>query len=137
METEINKRFNTEHITEKLIAEKLNLLKGKIQQIPPLFSAKSVNGVRAYELARGGVKKTLNPVEVEVFNYDIIDYQTPVLKLKINCSKGTYIRSLARDLGEKVDSGGHLTALKRTAIGDYLLVNAYDFEKFKKKLNIM
>lgn len=137
LETKIDETFKTGHITEKLIAEKLNLFKGKIQQIPPLYSAKNINGVRAYKLARKGIKKILNPVEVEIFDFNILSFNSPVLKLKINCSKGTYIRAIARDLGESIDSGGHLTALTRTAIGDNLLVNAYDIEKFKKILNIL
>ncbi len=137
LETEIDATFNTDHITEKLIDEKLNTFIGKIQQKPPMYSAKNINGVRAYEFARKGVQKTLKMAEVEIFNFEIINFDTPVLTVKVNCSKGTYIRAIARDLGELLNSGGHLTALKRTAIGDYTSNDAYNIEKFKNSLNIL
>ncbi|GAH40637.1 unnamed protein product [marine sediment metagenome] len=137
LETRINKTYDIEHITMSLIAEKLASFRGKIQQIPPLFSAKNINGVRAYKLARKGIRKQLKAAEIEIYDYNILDFISPVIKLKIKCSKGTYIRAIARDLGERVGSGGYLTALKRTAIGDYLLVNAINVEKFKKKLNFL
>ncbi len=137
LETEIDETFDVEHITEKLITEKLGLFTGKIQQEPPLYSAKNIHGKRAYKYAREGVEKKLNPVEVEIFDHEIINFHSPVLKLKINCSKGTYIRAIARDLGKSLNSGGHLTALKRTAIGEYFLSDAYNIEKFKKNLNIL
>jgi tRNA pseudouridine55 synthase len=137
LETEIDATFDTRHITEKLINEKLGAFIGKIQQAPPLYSAKNINGVRAYELARKGVQKNLKKSEIEIFNFEIISYDNPVLTVKINCSKGTYVRSIARDLGEILNSGGHLTALKRTAIGDYTANDAYNIEKFIKNLNIL
>ena len=137
LETEIDATFDTRHITKNLINEKLSAFIGKIQQAPPLYSAKNINGVRAYELARKGVQRSLKKAEVEIFNFEIISFSNPVLTVKINCSKGTYIRSIARDLGEILNSGGHLTALKRTAIGDYTSDEAYNIEKFKKNLNIL
>jgi len=137
LETKIDQTFKFRHINEKLIAQKLNLFKGKIQQIPPLYSAKNVRGVRAYELAREGVIRALNPVEVEIFDSELIEFKSPLLKIKIICSKGTYIRAIARDLGKSLNSGGYLTALERTAIGNYSLANAFEVEKFKKKLNIL
>jgi tRNA pseudouridine55 synthase len=137
LETEINARFDTDHITIELIEEKLKTFTGKIQQTPPMYSAKNINGVRAYELARKGVHQSLKKAEVEIFNFEIIEFSNPVLILKINCSKGTYIRSIARDLGASLNSGAHLSALRRTAIGTYKSDDANNIEKFIKNLNIL
>ncbi|MBN2523037.1 MAG: tRNA pseudouridine(55) synthase TruB [Bacteroidales bacterium] len=137
LETKIDQTFEYKHINEKLIAQRLNLFKGKIQQIPPLYSAKNIRGIRAYELAREGVTRALDPVEVEIFSSELIEYKSPLLKIKIICSKGTYIRAIARDLGKSLNSGGYLTALERTAIGNYSLADAFEVEKFKKELNIL
>jgi tRNA pseudouridine55 synthase len=132
LETSIDKTYSVDHITREMIEKKLPQFLGKIEQIPPLFSAKYVDGVRAYELAREGVKKELMPSSVEIYKIDIIDYAAPILRLKILCSKGTYIRSLARDIGTVLNSGGHLSALRRTAIGEYSAERAINFENFLK-----
>ncbi len=135
LETQIDKTYPTNHINLELIQEKLIQLTGKIQQEPPLFSAKKFNGVRAYELARSGVEKKLDSVEIEIFSIHVIQFERPVIKLRLTCSKGTYIRSLARDLGILLQSGGHLSNLRRTAIGDYSVESAWGIENFKRKLN--
>ena len=137
LETEIDKKYNTGHITEIMINDCLHKFTGNISQVPPLFSAKFINGTRAYELARNGVKKELNPVEVEINNLELLSFNNPCIRLKINCSKGTYIRSLARDIGFELNSGGHLTALERTAIGNYSISNAIEIEDFMKKMNVL
>jgi tRNA pseudouridine55 synthase len=137
LESQVDKIFPTDHISLELIKEKLIQLTGKIQQEPPLFSAKKFNGVRAYELARSGVDKRLNCVEVEIFSIDLINYEKPILKLKLVCSKGTYIRSLARDLGSMLQSGGYLSKLRRIAIGDYSIDSAWEIENFKRNLNFV
>lgn len=137
METEIDKTFSTDHITKELLTEKINGFVGKSDQRPPLFSAKNINGVRAYTYAREGVKKNLKSQKIEIFSFEIIDFNKPVLKAKIKCSKGTYIRAIARDLGSAVNSGAFLSGLIRTGIGDYTIDRAINTEKFERKLNIL
>lgn len=132
LETKIDQRYSFDHIDITKINNCLMKFVGNIEQVPPLYSAKFIEGTRAYELARNGVNKELKPTLVEIYNLEIISYHSPVLELKINCSKGTYIRSLARDIGKELNSGAHLTALKRTAIGDYTLESAFDIENFIK-----
>jgi tRNA pseudouridine55 synthase len=134
LETKIDKTYNTGHINKALIQQKIQLFSGKIEQVPPMFSAKYVNGVRAYELARVGVKKELKPSLVEIFKIELLNYNAPVLTLKILCSKGTYIRSLARDIGIELNSGGYLSALRRTTIGSYSVENAMNVENFIKEI---
>ena len=137
LETEIDKTYSIDHINTSLLSEKINLFKGKIKQIPPLFSAKKINGKRAYEFARNGIEKKMEPVEVEIFGIKIISYDKPVLQLNVKCSSGTYIRSLARDIGKVLDSGAYLSGLKRTAIGHYNIKGAMDVEKFQNNINIL
>ncbi|MGD2035398.1 MAG: tRNA pseudouridine(55) synthase TruB [Bacteroidales bacterium] len=137
LETEIDKTYPVDHINEKVLYSAVRSFRGKIKQIPPLYSAKNLHGVRAYELAREGIEKELDPVEVEIFDIELLDFNSPVLKLRINCSKGTYIRAIARDLGENLASGAHLTSLVRTGTGRYILEDAFDIINFKKKLNIL
>lgn len=137
METEIGETFPVEHITEELISRKLEGFLGKSDQVPPLFSAKNINGVRAYKYAREGIEKKLSPKEIEIFSFQIIQFNKPLLKVRIRCSKGTYVRAIARDLGIAVDSGAYLSGLIRTEIGNYTLKGAIDTEKFKRKLNIL
>ena len=137
LETEIDKRYCTGHITLELIVEAINKFVGRIEQVPPLFSAKNINGTRAYTFAREGIQKELKPQIVEIFSFEIIAFTLPVLKVRIECSKGTYIRSIARDLGYELNSGAHLSGLIRTGIGHYTLDMAITTEKFKEKLNIL
>ena len=137
LETEIDKRYCTGHITMELIDEAINKFVGRIEQVPPLFSAKNINGTRAYTYARKGIQKELKPQIVEIFSFEIIAFTLPVLKVRIECSKGTYIRSIARDLGHELNSGAHLSSLVRTGIGQYTLDTAINTEKFKEKLNIL
>jgi tRNA pseudouridine55 synthase len=137
LETQVDNNYPTDHINIKLINDNLPELTGKILQEPPLFSAKKFNGVRAYELARSGVEKKLDRVEVEIFSIELIYFVNPILRLKLVCSKGTYIRSIARDLGSMLQSGGYLSSLRRTSIGDYSVSSAWDVENFKRKLNFM
>ena len=100
--------------------------KGKQLQKPPLFSAKKVNGVRAYDKARAGSTLLLKKVEIEIKELELLDFTLPVAKVKILCTKGTYIRSFAYDLGKFLNSGAHLTALERTKIGDFSIDKAID-----------
>ena len=137
LETAFDQQFAWEHITDSLLVEKLNDFKGKILQVPPVFSAKKFDGVRAYEFAREGIKKEMKAVEIEIYELEIMNFKSPVLQLRVRCSKGTYIRSLARDLGEKLQSGGYLSNLRRTAIGEYHVDEAETLENFQKKLNFL
>jgi tRNA pseudouridine55 synthase len=137
LETEIDKTFPFEHVDKEFISQKLELFIGKLQQEPPIFSAKKFNGKRAYEFARQGIDKKMKSSEIEIFSIEMIHFLRPVIKLRMTCSKGTYIRSIARDLGIMLKSGAHLSNLKRTGIGDYSLTTAWDLEKFKRKLNFV
>jgi tRNA pseudouridine55 synthase len=124
METEIDNQYPFEHISEELIKSVLPSFSGKQEQIPPVFSAKLIDGKRAYEYARTGKTPEMKPANIEIHNMELLDYSAPVAKIKINCSKGTYIRSFARDLGLALNSGGYLCKLRRTASGEYNVVNA-------------
>ncbi|MBN1598433.1 MAG: tRNA pseudouridine(55) synthase TruB [Bacteroidales bacterium] len=137
LETEIDHEYGICHITEDLIAENLKKFKGKNKQIPPLFSAKNINGIRAYKLARGGIQQELEANEIEIYELEIQEYVMPLLKLRIKCSKGTYIRSLARDIGIALGSGAHLSALRRTAVGQFNIDSAIQIENFKRELNFL
>ena len=137
LETPINRRFEISHISEPLLRDLVKSFIGTHEQKPPSFSAKYINGKRAYELARKGRTVELKPKLISIYNLDIMSYSEPVLKIRINCSKGTYIRALARDIGKKLNAGAHLIALKRTGIGDYTLEKAISFDEFKKLLELM
>jgi tRNA pseudouridine55 synthase len=137
LETKIDKMFPTEHIHIELVKEKLKCLTGKMEQVPPLFSAKKFDGKRAYEYARSGIDKKLTSSEIEIYSIEIMHFKMPVLKLKLKCGKGTYIRSFARDLGIMLQSGAHLSKLRRTYIGDFSVDSAWDIENFKRKLNFL
>ena len=113
-----------------------NVLKeftGTFKQMPPQFSAKKIQGKRAYQLARKGKKVKLEPVDVLVHNIELLDYKWPVIKLKIHCGKGFYVRSLARDIGEKLGVGGYLSALQRTRVGHFSIERAISIEQADEK----
>jgi tRNA pseudouridine55 synthase len=137
LETEVNGHFPTDHITEEMIREKLVKFTGEQYQVPPLHSAKFIDGKRAYELARKGSDKKLDPVKVFFREIELVSFSVPDIRVRIVCSKGTYIRSFARDLGEALGSGAYLSDLQRTAIGSYRVENAMDLEKFKLFLEQM
>jgi tRNA pseudouridine55 synthase len=130
LETPVDKVFPTDHITEDAVRQALDWFIGEQLQEPPLFSAKFVNGKRAYELARRGVEKTLDSVKVHFREVELIEYSIPKVKVRVLCSKGTYLRSFARDLGKKLGSGGYLSDLQRAAIGPYRVEDANNLEKF-------
>jgi tRNA pseudouridine55 synthase len=132
LETEISGRFPVEQITENLVLTALEGFLGEQKQIPPVYSAKMINGKRAYEYARKGIQKEMTPVTVFFRELELLSYGIPDLRIKILCSKGTYIRSFARDLGFALKSGAYLSSLERTAIGNYSLKNAFSLENFEK-----
>lgn len=124
-EKEVDFTFPTEHITEELIAEAAIKFTGKQMQTPPIYSAVHVDGKRAYDLAREGVEEIkINPKEVDIKVFEITRIALPEIDFRVVCSKGTYIRSLARDFGLALNSGAYLTALRRTRIGDFKVENA-------------
>lgn len=125
-----DKEYPTDHITPEMIREAAALLTGRIEQLPPPYSAIRVGGKRAYELARAGKEVPIEPRMVEVKEFEITSIEMPLVGFRIVCSKGTYIRTLASDLGKKLDSGGYLYNLRRTRIGNYKVEDAWDLEEF-------
>ncbi len=134
LETEIDETFPTEHITRELIDQTLKNFIGELDQIPPAYSAVKVKGKRAYEYARDGKDPELKPKKLIIKEIEVVNFESTELILRIVCSKGTYIRGLARDIGKALNSGAHLTALKRTRIGKYLNSDAMPIEALEKIL---
>ncbi|MDR0681805.1 MAG: tRNA pseudouridine(55) synthase TruB [Dysgonamonadaceae bacterium] len=134
LETEIDQKYETAHITKELVEQTLSLFQGRIEQIPPAFSACKVNGDRAYDLARKGIDVKLKPKLLVIDAIELLSYQLPELKIRVVCSKGTYIRSLARDIGSALHSGAHLTGLVRTRIGNITLNKCIGIDEFDNML---
>lgn len=134
METNITQTYDISHITEDLIERAKKKFIGEIEQIPPIFSAKKISGVRAYKKARQSEIFNLNSVKVYIYDFEITKINLPEVEFKIVCSKGTYIRSIARDFGKELNAGGFLTSLCRTRIGNYSLKNAMKIEEFREML---
>ncbi len=118
LETEIDREYPWQHITEETVRALLPRFTGRIMQVPPIFSAVKVDGKRAYNLARKGKEIELKAKPLEIKEMELLDCALPEVRIRIVCSKGTYIRALARDLGEALGSGAHLTALRRTRVGE-------------------
>lgn len=137
LETEVDLSFPWEHITKEAIDKALRDLSGDQEQMPPLFSAKSVDGKRAYVMARKGKEVELKPQQIHISQLKLLAAELPKLSVQVDCSKGTYIRSLARDLGTLLGSGAHLTALRRTRIGPYHVDQAISIENFIEKIKLL
>jgi len=137
LETETDNQYPTDHITEEIVKEVLDGFLGEKKQLPPMYSAKLIAGKRAYEFARKGIQKELEPVTVFFREIELLSYDIPEIKVRLVCSKGTYVRSFARDLGLALKSGSYLSALERTAIGTYRVNGSYDIEKFKEYVEQM
>ncbi len=135
LEHPVNATFPYEHITKEMVEETLKRFIGTIAQRPPLFSACKVDGKRAYDLARGGSDMQLAPKQIRIDEIELLDYDLPRIKIRVVCGKGTYIRSLARDIGEALNSGGHLSDLQRTRIGNYRIENCITPEAFQEWLD--
>lgn len=129
LETEIDATFPVGHITREITEDVLRLFKGSIRQVPPAFSACKVEGKRAYELARKGKDVELKAKELVIDEIELLDFQQNEIKIRVVCSKGTYIRALARDIGQALGSGAHLTSLVRTRIGNITLDRCYDVDR--------
>ena len=121
LEKEVDAVYPTEHITQAMVEETLSHFLGTIEQIPPVFSACKVEGKRAYELARKGEEVNLKSKTLVIDEIELLEYALPIIKIRVVCSKGTYIRALARDIGEALHSGAHLIGLERTRIGNVTL----------------
>ena len=135
LETEIDKRYSTEHITETLIHQTTQQFTGIIEQIPPVFSAVKKDGKRLYEFAREGQEVEIKSRKVIIDTFDIINISGLNVDFKVVCSKGTYIRSLANDFGKALNSGAHLAALRRTKIGDFHVDTALSIHTFIEGLD--
>jgi tRNA pseudouridine55 synthase len=135
LETEIDQTFPTEHIDEVLIHETVKQFLGEIDQKPPIFSAIKKDGVRLYEHARAGETIEIASRKTTIHEFEITRIALPEVDFRVVCSKGTYIRSLAYDFGKAMNSGSHLTVLRRTKIGDYDVKNAIDITHFEQSLD--
>lgn len=135
MEHPIDRRYPTEHITIELIEKALQSLTGERLQAPPIYSAKKVEGVRAYEFARAGEEVELKKALINIYEIEVLDFTMPYLKLRVRCSKGTYIRSLAYEIGQELNSGAYLRSLRRTRSGGFTAENGYKLENFLEKLS--
>lgn len=131
LETEVDETYPISHISKELIDATLNQFRGEIMQRPPIFSALKKEGKRLYEFARKGEDVDIPKREVQIDHFEITNYNLPQLKFKVQCSKGTYIRSLAYDFGKALNSGAHLSELRRTQIGDYKIEDAMSIEDFE------
>lgn len=134
LETEIDQTFPTDHIDEALIHETVKQFLGEIDQKPPIFSAIKKDGVRLYEHARAGESIEIESRKTTIHEFEITRIALPEIDFRVVCSKGTYIRSLAYDFGKAMNSGSHLTVLRRTKIGDYDVKNAIDITLFEEEL---
>lgn len=135
LETEVDATYPTEHITRELVEETLKKFLGEIQQVPPAFSAVKINGKRAYEYARKGQEVEIKPKTLVIDEIELMEYSQTAIKIRVVCSKGTYIRGLARDIGEALKSGAHLTSLVRTRIGETKLEDCLTVEQFQSLLD--
>jgi tRNA pseudouridine55 synthase len=133
LETAENEFFSTDHITRELVEHVLAGFKGEIEQVPPVFSAVKVAGKRAYEHARRGNEVVLQPKKINFYALEILNFTPEEIVLRLACSKGTYIRAFARDLGTALNCGAYLTGLRRTRIGDQKVEQAWKLEKFMEK----
>ena len=135
LETETDKIYPVDHITEEVVRGILTQFIGEQEQVPPAYSAKNVKGKRAYQLARAGEIFELQAKRIEIKEIKLLDISLPAFSIKVRCSRGTYVRSLVRDIGIALHSGAVMTPLKRTAIGDYKVEDALSPEKLEKILS--
>ncbi|WP_295915513.1 tRNA pseudouridine(55) synthase TruB [uncultured Alistipes sp.] len=134
LEHPVDQTYPTEHITREKVLEALASLTGERLQSPPVYSAKKIDGTRAYELARAGEQVEMRKALVNIYEMELLECDLPHLRIRVRCSKGTYIRSLAHEIGQALESGAHLTALRRTRSGGFTLDKAGELDDFLKKL---
>lgn len=135
LETEIDETFPTDHITCELVEETLKKFTGRIEQVPPAFSACKIDGKRAYKIARKGKEVNLKAKILVIDEIELLEYSQQSITIRVVCSKGTYIRALARDIGEALNSGGHLTALRRTRVGDISVSDCLSVDQAVELIN--
>lgn len=135
LEKPVDAEYPTEHITREMVEETLVRFVGTIEQVPPVFSACKVNGSRAYDLARKGEEVELKAKTLVIDELELLRCELPEIVIRVVCSKGTYIRALARDIGETLHSGAHLTALRRTRIGDVKVEDCLKLDGFAEWLD--
>ena len=139
MEHPENATFPVEHITRELVEQTLRKFEGDILQVPPIYSACKVDGKHAYHLARKGKEVQLKAKPLHIYEIELLEYSMPDIKIRVHCGKGTYIRALARDIGEALGSGAYLTALRRTRIGQYRAdqsMNPEHFDEWLKGIDV-
>ncbi len=134
LETEVQHFAETGGITNQILFEATQKFMGEIEQIPPVFSAVKVGGQRAYKSAREGKKLKLEPRKILITEFELTKIDLPFVDFRVVCSKGTYIRALVRDFGEALKTGAYMTQLRRTAIGDFRVENAWDIHEFTEKI---
>ena len=134
LEHEIDRTYPWEHITREAVAEALASLTGERLQTPPVYSAKKIDGTRAYELARAGEEGAVRQALINIYEMEIVEYDLPRVRIRVRCSKGTYIRSLAHEIGQALRSGAHLTSLRRTRSGGFTLEKSYELDEFLENL---
>lgn len=134
MEHPVDATFPYEHITREMVEDTLKQFIGDIAQRPPLFSACKVDGKRAYDLARKGSDMQLEPKQIRIDNIELLEYELPKIRISVTCGKGTYIRSLARDIGEALESGAYLSELTRTRVGEFKLTDCIKIEAIEEWL---
>lgn len=139
LETEVDATYPTAHITEEKVKEALTRFIGRIEQVPPSYSACKVDGKRAYDLARQGKEVELKAKVLVIDEIELQDFNSSAMQatIRVVCSKGTYIRALARDIGQALESGAHLTALRRTRIGDYRVEDCHTLDTFQQWLETL
>jgi len=136
LETEEDNIFGYSHISKEMFIEKLDSFIGNILQVPPVFSAIKVDGRRAYQFARKGEEVDLKPKPVVIDSIELVKFNLPEVEIKVVCGKGTYIRSLARDLGESLGCGAYLTGLRRTRIGSFSVEEAISVDYFLENIDL-
>lgn len=132
LEQEVDKRFDISEITEEQVRNTTSQFLGEIEQIPPIFSAIKIDGKRAYEYARNNEEVKIKSKKISIYEFELTRIELPEIDFRIRCSKGTYIRSIARDFGLALNNGAYLTALRRTKIGDYSVEDAMTPAEFKE-----
>lgn len=135
MEHPIDATYPTEHITREKVEQALISLTGERLQAPPIYSAKKVEGMRAYEFARAGEEVELRKALINIYSMTLEEYDMPRIRIRVECSKGTYIRSLAQEIGQALESGAYLTSLRRTRSGDFDVEKAWSLEEFLKNID--
>lgn len=135
LETSIDATFPTAHITRELVEDVLTRFTGRIEQVPPAFSACKIDGKRAYKIARKGKEVNLKAKVLVIDEIELLEYSQQSITIRVVCSKGTYIRALARDIGEALNSGGHLTALRRTRVGNVSVDDCLSVEQAVEMIN--